>query len=63
MDNILEALKFINVAGLNYQEWINVGMALKRRLDVSMGYIEMILAIKMVNAKGNGLPLLVAQIP
>src|SRR5574344_570128 len=29
MDNILEALKFINVAGLNYQEWINVGMALK----------------------------------
>ena len=29
MDNILEALKYINVADLNYQEWINVGMALK----------------------------------
>lgn len=29
MDNILEALKFINVSDLNYQEWINVGMALK----------------------------------
>ena len=29
MDNILEALNYINVADLNYQEWINVGMALK----------------------------------
>jgi RecA-family ATPase len=29
MDNILEALNHINVADLSYQEWINVGMALK----------------------------------
>lgn len=29
MDNILEALKHIKVSELNYQEWINVGMALK----------------------------------
>ena len=29
MDNILEALSYINVASLSYQEWINVGMALK----------------------------------
>jgi len=29
MDNILEALKYINVPDLNYHEWINVGMALK----------------------------------
>ena len=29
MENILEALKHINVATLSYQEWINVGMALK----------------------------------
>lgn len=29
MDNILEALKHIDVAKLSYQEWINVGMALK----------------------------------
>ena len=29
MDNILNALKQINVADLSYQEWINVGMALK----------------------------------
>ena len=28
-DNILEALKYIKVASLSYQEWINVGMALK----------------------------------
>ncbi|NLL97387.1 MAG: AAA family ATPase, partial [Clostridiaceae bacterium] len=28
-DNILEALKYIDVATLDYQEWINVGMALK----------------------------------
>lgn len=29
MENILEALKHINVAALSYQEWVNVGMALK----------------------------------
>lgn len=29
MDNILEALKHIDVAKLSYQEWVNVGMALK----------------------------------
>lgn len=29
MDNILEALKYINVANTSYQEWVNVGMALK----------------------------------
>lgn len=29
MDNILEALKHIHVANLSYQEWVNVGMALK----------------------------------
>lgn len=29
MENILEALKHINVASLSYQEWVNVGMALK----------------------------------
>jgi len=28
-ENILDALKYIDVASLNYQEWINVGMALK----------------------------------
>lgn len=29
MENILEALKYINVSSLSYQEWVNVGMALK----------------------------------
>lgn len=29
MENILEALKHINVVSLSYQEWVNVGMALK----------------------------------
>ena len=29
MDNILEALKQIDVSNLSYQEWINIGMALK----------------------------------
>jgi len=29
MDNILEALKQIDVSSLSYQEWINIGMALK----------------------------------
>jgi len=29
MDNILEALKQIDVSKVSYQEWINVGMALK----------------------------------
>ena len=29
MDKILEALKHIHVANLSYQEWVNVGMALK----------------------------------
>ena len=29
MDNILEALNYIDVSSLSYQEWINVGMALK----------------------------------
>lgn len=29
MDNILDALKQIDVASLDYQEWINIGMALK----------------------------------
>lgn len=29
MENILEALKYINVLSLSYQEWVNVGMALK----------------------------------
>ena len=29
MDNILEALNYIDVASLSYQEWVNVGMALK----------------------------------
>lgn len=29
MDYILEALKYINVSDLSYQEWVNVGMALK----------------------------------
>ena len=29
MDNILEALKHIEVSNLSYQEWVNVGMALK----------------------------------
>jgi len=29
MENILEALKYINVSSLTYQEWVNVGMALK----------------------------------
>lgn len=29
MDNILEALKQIDVSKLSYQEWVNVGMALK----------------------------------
>lgn len=29
MENILEALKYINVSLLSYQEWVNVGMALK----------------------------------
>ncbi len=28
-DNILESLKHIDVASLSYQEWVNVGMALK----------------------------------
>ena len=28
-DNILEALDYIAASSLNYQEWINVGMALK----------------------------------
>lgn len=28
-NSILNALNFINVASLNYQEWINIGMALK----------------------------------
>jgi len=28
-ENILDALKYIDVASLDYQEWINVGMALK----------------------------------
>ena len=28
-DNILEALDYITASSLNYQEWINVGMALK----------------------------------
>lgn len=30
MNNILDALSSLNVADLSYQEWINVGMALKR---------------------------------
>lgn len=29
MENILEALKYISVSSLSYQEWVNVGMALK----------------------------------
>lgn len=29
MENILEALNYIQVSSLSYQEWINVGMALK----------------------------------
>ena len=29
MDNIIEALNYIDVARLSYQEWINVGMGLK----------------------------------
>ena len=29
MDNIIEALEYIDVASLSYQEWIQVGMALK----------------------------------
>lgn len=29
MENILEALNYINVSNLTYQEWVNVGMALK----------------------------------
>jgi len=28
-NSILNALNYINVASLNYQEWINIGMALK----------------------------------
>ena len=37
MENILEALKYINVASLSYQEWVNVGMALKAEgYDVSV---------------------------
>ena len=37
MGNILEALKYINVASLSYQEWVNVGMALKAEgYDVSV---------------------------
>ena len=30
MNNILDALSSLKVADLSYQEWINVGMALKR---------------------------------
>ena len=30
MNCILDALSSLNVADLSYQEWINVGMALKR---------------------------------
>ena len=29
MDNLLEALNQIDVSSVSYQEWINVGMALK----------------------------------
>lgn len=37
MDNILEALNQIQVSSLSYQEWVNVGMALKAEgFDVSV---------------------------
>ena len=30
MDDIRELLKYIDPASLDYQEWVNVGMALKQ---------------------------------
>ena len=57
MDNILEALKQIDVSNLSYQEWINIGMALKAEgYDCSVwdDWSQNDNRIKSMNVIGNG---------